>query len=77
MTSKKHKDSIDNESKKFHSYLHLVMSLFKIHLYNNKYEAMPDKISNIKYIVVKLVLYENKNDNKYTINFRDMGGNCM
>ena len=75
VTSKKCKDGRDNEHRKFHSYLHSVISPFNIHLCNKKYETIPNKISNIKYI--DLVLYENKNDNKYTINFRDMGQNCM
>ena len=38
VTSKKCKDGRDNESKKFHLYLHLVISSFKITIYDNNYE---------------------------------------
>ena len=42
VTSNKCKDARDNESKKFYLYLHLVISPFNIHLYDNKYETIPD-----------------------------------
>ena len=42
VTSKKCKDGRDNESKKFHSYLHLVISSFNISIYKNNYENIPD-----------------------------------
>ena len=42
VTSKKHKDRMDNESKKFHSYLHSVISSFNITIYDNNYENIPD-----------------------------------
>ena len=42
VTSKKHKDGQDNESKKFHSYLHSVISSFNISIYKNKYENIPN-----------------------------------